>query len=87
MRIGIITAKGTYQKSIQLHLWGNVISFSFSLWVSPLCPRLPETAPASEGVGPTKFKTTLLAYLQEYKLPILNEFISYVKRADFSAVK
>ncbi|KAJ3650697.1 hypothetical protein Zmor_016779 [Zophobas morio] len=57
------------------------------LWVSPLCRSLPETAPDTSGDSATNFKSALLEYLQSYKLDIVQPWISYVTRADFSDVK
>ncbi|KAJ8922814.1 hypothetical protein NQ315_007849 [Exocentrus adspersus] len=76
--------------------WVNSVEFAFvwciyetvcRLWLSPACPRLPESSPDTEGESPTGFKSTLLEYLGSYNLSCLNDFINYVKRADFSAVR
>ncbi|KAF2884091.1 hypothetical protein ILUMI_22059 [Ignelater luminosus] len=45
--------------------------FCNGLWISPLCPALPEHSPHKAGESPTNFKSTLLSYLQQYNLPIL----------------
>ncbi|KAF2884090.1 hypothetical protein ILUMI_22058 [Ignelater luminosus] len=57
------------------------------LWISPLCPVLPEDSPDKAGESPTNFKSTLLSYLQQYNIGVLKTWIDYVKRADFSNVK
>ncbi|XP_018573355.1 probable tyrosyl-DNA phosphodiesterase isoform X2 [Anoplophora glabripennis] len=61
--------------------------YNQGLWLSPACPRLPESSAASEGESPTGFKANLLSYLGTYNLPCLQSFIDHVKRADFSAVR
>nr|XP_022901658.1 probable tyrosyl-DNA phosphodiesterase [Onthophagus taurus] len=60
--------------------------YNQGLWVSPICPQLPEGTPEHEGGGPTGFKTSLLTYLQTYNLPILKDFLEYISKADFSSV-
>ncbi|XP_068900682.1 probable tyrosyl-DNA phosphodiesterase [Tenebrio molitor] len=58
-----------------------------SLWVSPLCRRLPETASDTDGDSPTGFKSSLLRYLKQYNLPILEPWVEQVGRADFRDVR
>ncbi|XP_018336169.2 probable tyrosyl-DNA phosphodiesterase [Agrilus planipennis] len=61
--------------------------YNQGLWVSPKCPVLPDSCKETDGVGVTAFKTNFLLYLKSYNLPILKDWIEYVKRADFSAVR
>lgn len=61
--------------------------YNQGLWLSPACPRLPDSSSDDCGSGPTHFKTELLTYLKSYNIPCLKDWIGYVKRADFSDVK
>ncbi|ELT91218.1 hypothetical protein CAPTEDRAFT_131694, partial [Capitella teleta] len=55
------------------------------VWMSPLFPPL---APQSRnGDSPTNFKRDLLQYINAYKSQSLNEWISIIKRHDFSTAK
>ncbi|CAK9819513.1 Probable tyrosyl-DNA phosphodiesterase [Anthophora plagiata] len=56
------------------------------LWISPHLPPLPESANPSDGESPTGFKKDLERYLNKYRQPVLTEWISAVRRADFSSV-
>ncbi|XP_063927390.1 probable tyrosyl-DNA phosphodiesterase [Zophobas morio] len=56
--------------------------FNHCFWVSPLC-RMSECARDS----PTGFKSDLILFLKQYKLPVLGTWIDYVKRADFHDVR
>ncbi|XP_011167132.1 probable tyrosyl-DNA phosphodiesterase isoform X1 [Solenopsis invicta] len=57
------------------------------LWISPHLPRLPESANPSDGESPTGFKKDLERYLNKYRFPDLTQWISAVRRANFSDVK
>ncbi|KYN10021.1 putative tyrosyl-DNA phosphodiesterase, partial [Trachymyrmex cornetzi] len=56
------------------------------LWISPHLPRLPESANPSDGESPTGFKKDLERYLNKYRHPALTQWISAVRKADFSDV-
>ncbi|XP_043527863.1 probable tyrosyl-DNA phosphodiesterase isoform X2 [Frieseomelitta varia] len=56
------------------------------VWISPHLPPLPESANPGDGESPTGFKKDLERYLNKYKVPALTEWISLVRRADFSSV-
>ena len=56
------------------------------VWISPHLPPLPESANPGDGESPTGFKKDLERYLNKYKVPDLTEWISSVRRADFSSV-
>nr|XP_033337495.1 probable tyrosyl-DNA phosphodiesterase [Megalopta genalis] len=56
------------------------------LWISPHLPPLPESANPGDGESPTDFKKDLERYLNTYKMPVLTEWTSAVRRADFSSV-
>ncbi|XP_076274213.1 tyrosyl-DNA phosphodiesterase glaikit isoform X2 [Rhynchophorus ferrugineus] len=78
VRIVISTANLYYED------WNH---YNQGLWVSPVCPKLPEGSTEKDGESPTGFKEHFLKYLQTYNLGILKEWIEYVKNADFSQVK
>lgn len=78
LRVVVSTANLYYED------WNH---YNQGLWLSPACPRLPESSANTEGESPTGFKANLLSYLETYNLPCLKQFIDYVKRADFSAVR
>nr|XP_023029940.1 probable tyrosyl-DNA phosphodiesterase [Leptinotarsa decemlineata] len=61
--------------------------YNQGLWLSPSCPRLPDSSPDTDGDSPTGFKKELLNYLKTYNEPLLKQFIEYVKRADFGLVR
>ncbi|XP_017766408.1 PREDICTED: probable tyrosyl-DNA phosphodiesterase isoform X2 [Eufriesea mexicana] len=56
------------------------------VWISPHLPPLPESANPSDGESPTGFKKDLERYLHKYRQPALTEWITAVRRADFSSV-
>ncbi|XP_018055917.1 PREDICTED: probable tyrosyl-DNA phosphodiesterase [Atta colombica] len=56
------------------------------LWISPHLPYLPESAHPSDGESPTGFKKDLERYLDKYNQPVLTQWISAVRRVDFSDV-
>lgn len=56
------------------------------LWISPHLPPLPNTSNTTEGESRTGFKKDLVRYLNTYRNPMLTEWISTVRRADFSDV-
>ncbi|XP_031839793.2 tyrosyl-DNA phosphodiesterase 1-like isoform X1 [Nomia melanderi] len=56
------------------------------LWISPHLPPLADSAVWSAGESPTHFKKDLLDYLHAYRLKDLKDWISIVRKADFSAV-
>jgi len=61
--------------------------YNQGLWISPLCSALPADEPDTAGDCPTNFKASFLSYLKNYNVPVLKDWIGYVKRADFSSVK
>lgn len=56
------------------------------LWVSPLYPKLPSES-ETKGESPTNFKKDLLLYLNMYKQPEMEEWISAIKHHDLSATR
>ncbi|CAL7936924.1 unnamed protein product [Xylocopa violacea] len=56
------------------------------IWISPHLPPLPESANSNEGESQTYFKRDLQRYLHKYRQPAITEWISAVRRADFSSV-
>ncbi|XP_030766890.1 probable tyrosyl-DNA phosphodiesterase [Sitophilus oryzae] len=78
LRIVVSTANLYYED------WNH---YNQGLWISPVCPKLPEGSTVKDGESPTSFKQDLIKYLQSYNLAILKEWIEYVKNADFSNVK
>lgn len=57
------------------------------LWISPKLPALPEGADTAVGESPTGFRTDLMLYLVEYKLPKLQPWMARIRKTDFSDVK
>ncbi|XP_076760498.1 tyrosyl-DNA phosphodiesterase glaikit [Xylocopa sonorina] len=56
------------------------------VWISPHLPPLPESANSNDGESQTYFKRDLQRYLHKYRQPAITEWISAVRRADFSSV-
>ncbi|XP_060817013.1 probable tyrosyl-DNA phosphodiesterase [Bombus pascuorum] len=56
------------------------------VWISPHLPLLAESANPSDGESPTGFKRDLEHYLHKYGKQALTEWISVVRRANFSSV-
>ncbi|XP_057651302.1 probable tyrosyl-DNA phosphodiesterase [Diorhabda carinulata] len=78
LRVVVSTANLYYED------WNH---YNQGLWVSPTLPRLSDSSSEKDGESPTQFKTNLLNYLRSYKESILEPFIQYVQKADFSAVR
>ncbi|PSN34604.1 putative tyrosyl-DNA phosphodiesterase [Blattella germanica] len=57
------------------------------VWVSPACPELPPDADTRAGESPSEFKADLLRYISNYHLPALQEWMSRLRRTDFSAIR
>ncbi|KAJ4441092.1 hypothetical protein ANN_10942 [Periplaneta americana] len=57
------------------------------VWVSPSCPELPPDSDTGSGESPSEFKADLLRYLSSYHLPALQEWMSRLRKTDFSAIK
>lgn len=57
------------------------------VWVSPSCPQLPADSDTGAGESPTEFKADLLRYMAAYQLPALTEWMSRLRKTDFSAIK
>lgn len=55
--------------------------------MSPSCPQLPLESDTRAGESPTEFKADLLRYMAFYQLPALQEWMSRLRKADFSAIK
>jgi len=55
------------------------------LWVSDLCPKLTDKDSSGESV--TKFKASLLRYLQYYEVSALQQFIMSIQNCDMSHIK
>ncbi|XP_060531183.1 probable tyrosyl-DNA phosphodiesterase isoform X2 [Cylas formicarius] len=77
LRVVVSTANLYYED------WNH---YNQGLWLSPRCPKLEEGS-SSSGESITGFKADLLNYLKSYSLPILNDWIGYVKNCDFSNIK
>ncbi|XP_033609930.1 probable tyrosyl-DNA phosphodiesterase isoform X2 [Cryptotermes secundus] len=58
-----------------------------TVWVSPSCPQLPADSDTRAGESPTEFKADLLRYMAAYQLPELQEWMSRLRKTDFSAIK
>ena len=69
--------------SIQESLFLNC---SFSVWISPHLPRIPESSNSTDGESPTGFKRDFEKYLVFYKHPALVEWIYLLRGADCSAI-
>ncbi|KAG5897164.1 hypothetical protein JTB14_020893 [Gonioctena quinquepunctata] len=78
VRIVVSTANLYYED------WNH---YNQGLWMSPACPRLPDSSADTDGESPTGFKGSLLSYLKTYNEPLLKPFIEYVKRVDFAAIR
>ncbi|CAG9820172.1 unnamed protein product [Phaedon cochleariae] len=61
--------------------------YNQGIWLSPLCPKLPDSSVNTDGESRTGFKKDLLHYLHSYKEMALKPYIKYIERADFSAVR
>ncbi|KAJ7345096.1 hypothetical protein JRQ81_001046 [Phrynocephalus forsythii] len=57
------------------------------IWLSPLYPKLPCGAHASEGESHTKFKSDLISYLKSYNSPSLLEWVEIIKQHDLSETR
>ncbi|XP_052860694.1 probable tyrosyl-DNA phosphodiesterase [Anopheles cruzii] len=57
------------------------------LWISPRLPAVPENADTAYGESVTDFRANLLAYLEAYKLPQLQQWMARIRKTDFSDVK
>lgn len=57
------------------------------IWISPLCPALPENADTAAGESPTDFRRDLMLYLVEYNCAKLQPWIARIRKSDFSAIK
>ncbi|KAM7350262.1 tyrosyl-DNA phosphodiesterase glaikit [Cochliomyia hominivorax] len=56
------------------------------IWISPLCPALPDSADTAAGESPTNFRQDLMLYLVEYKCAKLQPWIARIRKSDFSAI-
>ncbi|XP_049862724.1 probable tyrosyl-DNA phosphodiesterase [Schistocerca gregaria] len=70
----------------------NLIASDFEnrtqgLWVSPRCPRIPLNADTKAGDSITEFRADLMRYLSAYQMPVLQEWITRIRCADFSKVR
>ncbi|XP_053680169.1 probable tyrosyl-DNA phosphodiesterase [Anopheles nili] len=57
------------------------------LWVSPRLPAVPEDSDTSFGESVTDFRANLLAYLNAYKIPRLQQWVTRIRKTDFSELK
>ncbi|KAJ9581508.1 hypothetical protein L9F63_023312 [Diploptera punctata] len=57
------------------------------VWVSPACPELPPESDTRAGESPTEFKADLLRYMANYQIPALQEWLSRLRRTDFSSIR
>ncbi|XP_043598880.1 probable tyrosyl-DNA phosphodiesterase isoform X4 [Bombus pyrosoma] len=69
--------------NLYLNDWENRTQ---GVWISPHLPPLAESVNPSDGESPTGFKRDLERYLHKYRQPALTEWISTVRRANFSSV-
>ncbi|XP_055846998.1 probable tyrosyl-DNA phosphodiesterase [Episyrphus balteatus] len=56
------------------------------LWISPKLPALPEGCDTSIGESKTNFRSDLMFYLVEYKLPKLQPWMARIRKTDFSEI-
>ncbi|XP_052890369.1 probable tyrosyl-DNA phosphodiesterase [Anopheles moucheti] len=78
MRVVISTAN-LYEND-----WYNRIQ---GLWISPRLPAVPEGSDTTYGESRTEFRTSLLNYLDAYKLHQLQPWMERIRKTDFSDVK
>ncbi|KAI4455409.1 tyrosyl-dna phosphodiesterase 1 [Holotrichia oblita] len=78
LRVVVSTANLYYED------WNH---YNQGLWISPACPALPGGSSERDGESSTKFKSTLLKYLQTYNLACLKGWTEHVKKTDFSQIK
>uniref|UniRef100_A0A182P8G8 PBZ-type domain-containing protein n=1 Tax=Anopheles epiroticus TaxID=199890 RepID=A0A182P8G8_9DIPT len=57
------------------------------LWISPRLPAVPEGSDTKYGESRTDFRSSLLTYLDAYKLPQLQPWMARIRKTDFSDVK
>lgn len=57
------------------------------LWISPRLPAVPEGSDTTYGESITDFRSSLLTYLDAYKLPQLQPWTERIRRTDFSDIK
>ncbi|XP_018347766.1 PREDICTED: probable tyrosyl-DNA phosphodiesterase isoform X2 [Trachymyrmex septentrionalis] len=74
----IVSTAGLYSSD-----WENRTQ---GLWISPHLPYLSESAHPSDGESSTGFKKDLERYLSEYDQPVLTQWISAIRRVNFSDV-
>ena len=77
----------TCKIQVSLCLDNSVAIKRCRVWVSPSCPQLPLESDTRAGESPTEFKADLLRYMAFYQLPALQEWMSRLRKADFSAIK
>lgn len=78
LRVVVSTANLYYED------WNH---YNQGLWVSPTCKPLPKNCSSQDGESPTKFKATLIKYLESYNNTCLKEWIVGIKGIDFSHIK
>lgn len=59
---------------------------SYRIWVSPRFPLKNDNC-KSDGDSKTGFKKDILRYLRSYNVPLLNQWIQKIVKADFSEAK
>ncbi|XP_040165986.1 probable tyrosyl-DNA phosphodiesterase [Anopheles arabiensis] len=57
------------------------------LWISPRLPAVPEGSDTTYGESRSDFRSSLLTYLDAYKLPQLQPWMARIRKTDFSDVK
>uniref|UniRef100_A0A182JRK8 PBZ-type domain-containing protein n=1 Tax=Anopheles christyi TaxID=43041 RepID=A0A182JRK8_9DIPT len=57
------------------------------LWISPRLPAVPDGSDTTFGESRTDFRSSLLTYLDAYKLPQLQPWMARIRKTDFSDVK
>lgn len=77
---------------MKIHANGYLdVTFSFhfgstGLWISDRLPLLPDGVDTSAGESVTGFRNDLLKYLTSYRLPLLQPWITRVRKSDFSSI-
>lgn len=56
------------------------------LWISPKLPAIPDSSDTAFGESPTNFREDLLKYLMAYNNPKIQNWITRVRKSNFSEV-
>lgn len=69
----------------QTHNMYNCICFS--VWISPMFPKIASSGASSSGDSATNFKRDLIQYLNAYKARQVNEWVEIIRGHDMSQAK